>query len=103
MQPLVGAKPEHQLEHRRIGGDALAVLDGIDEAGRGHHLEALVDADKKLRRNDGDLDRAELHALDLPRNRAQLARRIDLALDAAAGILLDRGGEILGKLVQAYR
>ena len=52
VQSLVGAEPEHQLQHRRIGGDALPVLDGIDEAGRGHHLEALVDADEELRRND---------------------------------------------------
>ena len=37
------------------------------------------------------MDRAELRAFDLPRDRAELARRINLDLDAAAGILLDGG------------
>ena len=63
------------------------------------HFEALVDADEEFRRNDRALDGAELRALDLPRDRAELARRIDLGLDAAARILLDRRGEILGELM----
>ena len=98
--PLFGAKRQHQLEHRRIGGEALAVLDRIDEPRRRHHLETLVDADEKFRRNDRRLDGAELHAFDLARDRAELARRIDLALDAAAGIPLDRGSKILGQLMR---
>ena len=73
------------------------MLHGIDQTRRGHDLEALVDADKELRRNDCGLNGAELHALDLTRNGAQLARRIDLAFDAAAQILLDDGGEIFGE------
>jgi hypothetical protein len=100
VQPSVGAKPEHELEHRRIGGDALAVLDGVDETWGGHHFETLVNADVELRRNDRHLDCAELHAFDLPRHRAQLARRIDLGFDAAARIALNRGGEVLGEHVR---
>jgi hypothetical protein len=46
------------------------------------------------------LNGAELGAFDLPRDRAQLARRIDFGLDAAAGLLVDQGGVILGELVQ---
>ena len=70
-----------------------------DQARRRHHLEALVDADEKFGRHDRALDRAELRALDLPRNRAQLARRIDLGLDAAAGILLQRRRIVFGEYV----
>ncbi len=98
--PLSAPSDEHQFEHRRIGGNALAMFERIDEARSGHHFEALVDADEKLRRNGAGLDRAELHAFDLARDRAQLACRIDLALDPAAGIPFDRRGEILGELVR---
>ena len=76
------------------------MLHGADEAGRGHDLEPLVDADIEFRRHHRGLDRAELHAFDLSRDRAQLAGGIDLALDAAAGILLDRGGVVLSVLMQ---
>ena len=78
VQALVGAEAEHQLEHRRIGGDALALRQRADQARRRHHLEALIDADEEFRRQDRALDRAELRAFDLPRDRAELARRIDL-------------------------
>src|ERR1700722_1451530 len=64
------------------------------------HFEALVDADEEFRRRRCDLDGAELGTFDLPWDRAELARRIDLALDAAAGILLDQGGKILGELMR---
>ena len=100
MQSLIGAQSEHQFQDRRIGSNALAVLDAVDETGRRHDFEALVDADKKLRWNRGRLNRAELCAFDLTWNRAQLARRIDLAFDAAARILLDRRGEVFGELVR---
>ena len=93
-QPLGGAESEHRLEHLRVGGDTLPLLDRTDEARGGQHFEALIDADEEFRRNDRGLDRTELRAFDLPRDRAELARRKDLGLDAAAGILLDRGGEI---------
>ena len=73
VQPFLGAKAEHQLQHRRIGGDALSVLHRLDQPGGGHDLEALVDADEELRRYVRRLDRAELRAFDLPRDRAQLA------------------------------
>src|ERR1700735_30401 len=95
MQTFAGAEREHQLQNRRIGGDALTVLDRIDQPGSGHHLETLVDADEEFRRNDRSLDGTELYAFDLTRDRAQLARRIDLTFDAAARIPLDRGGKIL--------
>ena len=97
MQPLIGAKPEHQLQDRRIGGNALSMLQGIDQARRGHHPEALVDADKKLWRNVRHLDRTKLRAFDLPRDRTQLACRIDLRFDTATRIPFDCGGKILGK------
>ena len=67
MQSLIGAKPEHQLQHRGIHGETLRVRNSIDQPGRGHHLEAFIDADEELRRKDRALDRAELNALDLPR------------------------------------
>ena len=95
--PLLAPSPSISFKHRRIGGEALAVLERVDQARRRHHLEALVDADEEFRRNDRGLDGAELHAFDLARDRAQLACRIDLALDAAARIPLDRGGKILGQ------
>ena len=97
---LVGAETEHQLAHRRIGGEPLSVRHGVDEARRRQHLEALIDADQKFGRNDLALDCAELHAFGLPLDRAQLARRINFNLDAAAGILFDRGGIVFGELVQ---
>ena len=98
--PLLAPSPSISFNTAGSAASALAVLERIDQPRRRHHLEALVDADEELRRNDRGLDGAELHAFDLPRNRAQLARRIDLALDAAARILLDRGGEILGELMR---
>ena len=72
----------------------------VDQAGRRQHLETLIDADQKLRCDDLALDGAELHAFGLALDRAQLARRIDFDLDAADGILLDRGGVVLGVLMQ---
>ena len=77
----------------------LALRHRSDEAWRGHHFEALVEADQKFRRYDLALDRAELHAFGLTRDRAQLACRIDFGLDAAAGIFFQRGGEILDESV----
>jgi len=84
--------PKHQLQNRRISGETLSVLHGINEPGRGHHFKAPVDADKKLRWNIRRLDGAELRTLDLSRNRAQLARRIDLGPDAPSRIPFDCGG-----------
>ena len=98
-QALVGAEPEHQLHQLRICGDLLALLHGVDEGGCGQHAKAIVEADHEFRRHHLALDGAELRALDLPRNRAQLARRVDFRLDAAAGILLQRGGVVPGKSV----
>src|SRR5580692_5708817 len=100
MQALIGSKAQHQLEHLWIAGETLAMLQRFDQSWRGHHLEALVNADEKLGRNDRRLDRAELYAFDLPRNRAELARRINLGLDASSRQPLDRGAEILGKLMR---
>src|SRR5262249_39343013 len=58
-------------------------------------------AGQKFRCNDLALNRAELHGLSLSLDRAQLARGIDFGLDAPARILLDRGGVVLGVLVQS--
>ena len=100
VQALVGAEPEHQFAHVRVGGQALRLGQRIDQSRRRHNLETLVDAGIEFRRRHHALDGAELSALDLPRDRAQLARRINLGLDAAVGFLVDVGGEILGELVQ---
>src|ERR1700692_2122938 len=84
VQSLVGAEPKHQLEYLGIGGETLALLHGVDQARRRHQLEALVDADEEFGRDDRALDGAELGALDLPRDRTELACGIDFGLDAAA-------------------
>ena len=52
MQPLVGAQSEHQLEHLRVGDNALTVSLRIDEAGRGHNLETRIEPDHELGRHD---------------------------------------------------
>src|SRR5262249_1356624 len=72
---------------------------GGERARGGRGRGALGDADQEFGRADPRLDRAELDAFDLTRNRAELARRINLALDASAGILLDRSRESLEPLV----
>jgi len=69
-----------------------------DESRRGQYLKALVDPDEELRRNDRALDGAELRTFDLPRDRAELACRIDLGFDAASGLLFDSG-----RVIQARR
>ena len=102
-RPLSAPRPSISLRTAGSAARRWPSAMRIDEAGRRHDLEALVDADQKFRRNDQALDRAELHAFDLPLRRAQLARRIDLDLDAAAGILLDRGRVILGELRARHR
>src|ERR1700722_2451915 len=98
-QTLVGPKPKYELFDRRVGGQTLPVLHGVDEARSRHHVEPLVDTDKELGWNHSALDRAELRAFDLPRDRAQLARVINFSLDPAARIPLDRGSIVLGELV----
>src|SRR5580704_7438857 len=98
-QSLVGAQSQHQTGHRGVLDGALILLAAGEQAGRAHRLVALVDADQKFGRAAPALDRGELHALDLPRNGAELARWIDLGFDAAAGILFHCGGEALEPLV----
>jgi hypothetical protein len=100
VQSLVSPETKHQLEHSRIRRNALPLLHGADEARRGHHFEALVDADQELGREHCALDRAELSTFDLPRDRTQLACRINLRLDAPARITLERGSIILAELVR---
>src|ERR1700738_4745569 len=99
MQPLLGTQPEHQFQDCRISGDPLRVLHRIGKAGRRHHLEALVHPDKEVRWNDRTLDRAELRTLDLPWDRTQLARSIDIGLYADGRIALDRSGVVSRKFV----
>ena len=100
VQALVGAETEHQLAHRRIGGEPLAFGHGFDEARRRQDFETFIDAGEEFRGHNQALDFAKLHALDLPLRRTQLARRINLDLDAAVRILLDRRRVILGEFVQ---
>ena len=99
-KPLSAPSPSSSLRTSGSCGEALRLGQRVDQAGRRHHLEALVDAGIEFRRRDHALDGAELRAFDLPRDRAELARRIDFGLDAAAGLLVDQGGVILGELVQ---
>src|SRR5437588_10489350 len=56
---------------------------------RGEHAKTWIDADEEIHRTDITLDIAELDALDLARDRTELACRIDLHLDATAGGLLE--------------
>jgi hypothetical protein len=100
MQAFFATQPKHELQHRGIGGEALPVRERIDQCRRRHHLETLVDPDEELRRNHRALNGAELHPLDLARDRAELARGVDLGLDAATGIPLDGGGVVLRELVR---
>ena len=68
---------------------AAALASLAEQHRRREHAEARIDADEEIDRADIALDVAELHAFDLARDRAELARRIDLHLDAAAGRFLD--------------
>ena len=68
MQAFIGSKSEHQLTNRRIRGHFLSVRKRIYKARSRHHFKALIDADKKFRRNDRGLNSAKLRSLDLPRN-----------------------------------
>ena len=70
--------------HRRSG---IGVV--TEQHRRREHAEARIDADEEIDRADIALDGAELHALDLGRDRPKLARRVDLHLDTAVGSLLD--------------
>src|SRR6202044_1666019 len=87
VQPFGGAKPEIELQNIRIGGDLLGLRRRGDETRSGQHFETLVDADKKLGRDDRGLDRAELGAFDLSRDGAELARRVHLRFEVAAAVL----------------
>ena len=68
---------------------AAALASSRNSIGAREHAEARIDADEEIDRPDIALDAAELHAFDLARDRAELASRVDLHLDAAAGGLLD--------------
>ncbi len=98
--PLSAPRPSMSLRADRIGGKALAVRHGRDEAGRRQNLEALIDAGQEFGRDNLALDGAELHAFGLLLDRSEPAGGIDFGLDAAAGILLDGRGIILGILMQ---
>ena len=91
----LGVKGAGEGGANAVGAAIAAAID--DALGRPGAVTQLPVTPQRLRqefrRPYPALDRSELHALDLPRNRAELARRINLCLDAAAGILLHRGGE----------
>lgn len=87
--PLGRGKIEHGFLNGRIVNGRGGVRLVAEQHRRGEHAKARIDADKKVDRSDIALDIAELDAFDLARDRAELARRIDLHLDAAAGRLLD--------------
>ncbi len=71
----------------------------IDKSWSRGNFETLIYPDPELAGDDGHLDCAELCAFDLPRNRSELTRRINLALDTSAGILFDGGGKIIGESI----
>jgi len=66
MQPFISAEPQDQLLRIRISGEAMRMLDGLDQTWRREHFEPLVDTDEELRRNNRALNGAELNAFDLP-------------------------------------
>src|ERR1700683_83798 len=99
MDALLGAEAEHHLLQFRIACRPDPVLNAGHEARGGQHLVAIVDTDQKLGWADIALNRAELHAFDLARYWPELACRVDLAFDPAAGILFHHGGEPLAPLV----
>ncbi len=102
MNPLVGAKPEHQLLQLGVFHNANFMRKVGNEARGRQHFIAFVDPSQKLGRSDIPLNRAELHAFDLPRNRSQLACRINLAFDSAAGVLFDHSDKPLAPLVLRF-
>jgi hypothetical protein len=57
---------------------------------RAEYAVARLQADVEIDRPDVALDGAELHAFDLTRDRPELARGIDLHLDAATRRLFER-------------
>src|SRR5580700_5017968 len=88
------AAPSPSISFKTAGSAASRCACSMESARPGAAITS-----KRFGRNDRTLNRAELRAFDLPRNRAQLACRIDLGLNAAGRISLDRGGVALGELV----
>ncbi len=83
-QPLIGAEPEHQLAHRRVEArGAHPARRNRRRRGAARTWKRVSRPDHEFRRHQLALDRAELRALDLARDRAELARGIDLCLDRA--------------------
>ena len=74
---------------RRILDRGNGIFIALEQHRRAEHAEARIHADEEIDRADIALDAAELNALDLAWNRAELASRVDLHLDAAAGGFLD--------------
>jgi hypothetical protein len=87
--PLRRGKLEHRFLHGRIMDRGGGIRLVAEQHRRGEHAETRIDADKKVDRSDIALDIAELDAFDLARDRAELARWIDLDLDAAIRGFLD--------------
>jgi hypothetical protein len=102
VNPLVGAEPEHQLLQLGVFHNANFMRKVGNEARGGQHFVAFVDPSQKLGRSDIALNGTKLHAFDLPRNRSQLACRINLAFDSAAGVLFDHGDKPLAPLVLRF-
>ena len=89
--PRVAPMSKTSLAEVRVVDHAAQVIAALVEAGQRRHLEALIGADEQLGRPDGRLDGAEPQPLGLARRAAELARRIDLDLDAVVGRLLQLG------------
>ncbi len=98
-QAFACPQPEKHVADRRIAEHPHILLTAREQAGRAERLVTRIDADKKLRRSDPALDRSELRALDLPRDRAELTPRVELGLDPAAGIPLHRCSKSLHPFV----
>ena len=77
----------------------MRVLHALVDAGRIGHHEGLVDADEEAGRGQEHLLRAELNALDLARNLAELAGREQAPLDLAAGTLGQDADDLFFEIV----
>jgi len=81
---------EDYFLHLRIVNRRSNVRLVAEQHRRAEDTVARLKADIEVDRTDIALDGAELYAFDLAWDRSELARRINLHLDAAAGSLLQR-------------
>ena len=93
------APTEKSLVERRVLQGPIGVRQVVKQAGCAQDLIAGVDAREELGRADDALNGVELGLLNHARRSSELARRIDLDLDAPVGVPLNDGGELLHPLM----